>query len=82
MASKRACIGCDSSPGRAAHTKGPLEHPMVAIVRSGEAWEAKPVCRECWIDPEHRKKLIKGHFFERAAAQRALDMAGSDTIQG
>jgi hypothetical protein len=57
---------------------------MVAIVRNleTEKWGAHPVCVVCHRDPAHRKNHIKGHFFERRAAELALSKAGSADIGG
>jgi hypothetical protein len=78
--SEKACVGCGVEPNS---TSGGA-HPMVAIVRNLESgkWGAHPVCVACHRDPAHRNNHIKGHFFERRAAQRALAMAGSPNIGG
>ena len=71
-------------------------HPMVGIM-NGEDAEALgydtsnasdrgfvdvPVCRECWINPEHRAFNLKCHFFERQHAVPARRAAGSNSQIG
>ncbi len=68
------CIGCD----KVAH-----EQPFVAIVPAPDSpvkFIAAPFCLECWSDPTHRLRVIKAHYFPRAAAHVALNAAGSGSI--
>lgn len=56
---------------------------MVAIVRHPKTRElvAQPVCDICHYDPGHRTRVIKGHFFRRQDAPKAIALAGADTIR-
>jgi hypothetical protein len=76
MAETETCYGC----GRP--SDGPT-HPIVAIVRRGDGFVAEPVCRTCHEVPKNRTmRKIKGHFFARNEAPRAIAFAGSDRIRG
>jgi hypothetical protein len=59
-------------------------HPFVGIARNDtdDGWKPIPVCRACWLDPQHRKVRIKAHFFPIAQKARALRMAGSANLGG
>jgi hypothetical protein len=73
---RELCIGC----GIAAKAEG---HPMVAVVSHDGTFVAKPVCKACHVDPEHRTLgPIKGHFFPAGAAQIAVARAGSSSLGG
>jgi hypothetical protein len=48
---------------------------------SAKGFVAVPVCRACHEDPEHRAVPIKGAFFPRAQARRAVAAAGYSGIQ-
>lgn len=57
------CIGCGAEGS----------HPMVGVGKSEDGdWAAWPVCAACHRDPAHRKRLLKMHFFDRAAARLAV----------
>lgn len=77
------CVGCDNTIKR---------QPWVVISR-GDPTSADqndtavpfghyPVCNECHVNPEHRKRPLKGHFFPRAGRSDAVQHAGSSSIQG
>ena len=57
-------------------------HPMVGVTRDEETgeMEAFPVCRECWLNPEHRKTPLKMHFYAADQADIALERAGKGDI--
>ncbi len=82
------CIGC----GRESDKQG---YKIVAVINKVDtpklppdaaafqgSFVHRPVCDNCHRDPVHRKTTIKGHFFERQFAPRAVAMAGSTTIRG
>jgi hypothetical protein len=81
----KACAGCNILAA---------EHPMVAVVAKRDAlvpalvtsrdgrFAAVPVCGACWTDPAHRRRPIKGHFFERAQADDAVAFAGARDSAG
>lgn len=59
-------------------------HPWVAIIGDGEIdgeFVSESVCHRCWLEPDHRKQKIVGHFFPRSDEKRALAEAGSDHIR-
>lgn len=59
---------------------------IVAVMNKGTranpVWTAVDVCILCWHDPTHRKKPIKGHFFDKSQADVAVKAAGSSMIKG
>jgi ferredoxin len=78
------CIGCGILS---------TSHPVVAVMQPGDVPEGivtgapgphgfvdAHVCRACHVDPAHRVRPIKGHFFERAQAAAAVRAAGSNEI--
>lgn len=67
------CFGCGAMAS---------VHPWVAIVKDGDDWLSVPVCMECHREPPHRRRLIKGHFFQESQSATALARAGSSDIQG
>lgn len=73
MAKKsKSCAGCGARPpvGR--------QHPMVGIsLETGKA-VSSPVCHECWMDPAHRERTLKMHFFVRE--QEDLAVATADSV--
>ncbi len=75
MVEKEICCGC----GRESDKHG---YAIVAVVREGDRFVHKPVCGACHADPANRRTTIKGHFFEKGRAARAVALAGADTIQG
>ena len=82
-----ACYGCSAKAE---------QHPIVAVMNKKDVKKGAsvipnpdansqfvgvPVCKECHVDPKHRKAHeIKGHFFPRERQTRALVMAGSDDL--
>jgi hypothetical protein len=76
MDAKEICYGCGAASDGSTH-------PIVAVVREGDRFVTHPVCRTCHQVPKNRTaRKIKGHFFERGQAPRALMHAGSSAIQG
>lgn len=59
-------------------------HPWVGVTRDQESGQfaAFPVCGECHKNPEHRKVVLKMHFFSKDAAKVAVARAGSPNIGG
>lgn len=59
---------------------------MVAVINKGTGvepkWTSVDVCDPCWVNPQHRKKAIKGHFFDHTLEERAVKSAGSSMISG
>lgn len=79
-----ACAGCGILSA---------EHPIVAVMNPSDvpegvtASEPGPngfvsagVCRNCHVDPTHRVRTIKGHFFESSQAAAAVRVAGSNEL--
>lgn len=52
-------------------------HPIVGVTRDEETEKmaAFPVCYQCWVDPGHRQRPLKMHFFDRSQAEVAVDAA-------
>lgn len=71
------CYGC----GRESAPEG---YRIVAVVKKddGSGFVSKDVCDNCHRDPAHRKRTIKGHFFQKDDAPIAVALAGSSTIRG
>ncbi len=83
----KACVGC----GILSDT-----HPFVAVMQPQDVPEgvdivgtpgpqgfvASPCCQLCHVNPEHRVRPIKGHFFTRAQHATAVLQAGSNNIGG
>lgn len=81
---KGSCVGCGIL---AEH------HPIVAVMAPADVpdgvptsaagprgFVAAPVCRDCHVDPAHRVRPIKGHFFDANAAAVAVYYAGSTSV--
>jgi hypothetical protein len=79
------CAGCDDEG----------QMPIVGIALANDALKdfeiskasdrgfvAFGVCAACHRDPEHRKRPLKMHFFERGVMKHALRNAGSNVIGG
>jgi hypothetical protein len=79
------CAGCD--------TEGTM--PIVGIAQETTAladfalsspndrgFAAYGVCADCHRDPEHRKRPLKMHFFDRSLMKHAVKNAGSNAIGG
>ena len=66
------CSGC----GAVAAT-----HPYVGVTRDEEThlMTAYPICYACWIDPAHRQRTLKMHFFDAREAEAAV-VAAEDNI--
>lgn len=62
------CSGCGAVAPR---------HPMVGVARDVETglMTAFPICHACWVDPAHRKRVLKMHFHDRSQAAVATDAA-------
>lgn len=58
------CVGCDCEAP---------QHPYVGVGRTEtDDWAAWPVCFDCHQIPSHRRRTLKMHFFDRAAARLAV----------
>jgi len=75
MATTEICCGCGRESGKQGYR-------IVAVVRAADGFVHKPVCDTCHADPSSRTTVIKGHFFEKSHAARAVALAGSDSIRG
>jgi hypothetical protein len=53
------------------------KHPMAGVARDEETglMTEFPICHACWVDPSHRQRVLKMHFFDRASAAVAVDAA-------
>lgn len=67
------CSGCGAADD---------EHPIVGVTRDEEDGKmaAFPVCKECHVNPAHRKTVLKMHFFPRAQAPIAVDAAERNVL--
>lgn len=52
-------------------------HPYVGVARDEETelMTAYPICHACWVDPAHRQRTLKMHFFPKDQAPAAVDAA-------
>jgi len=80
-----SCAGCGAEAAA---------HPIVCIMReqdvpagavpmtasSRRGFVGLPVCGACHRDPARRRRTLKGHFFDRQHAGRAVSAAGSHTL--
>lgn len=44
-------------------------------------FRSRPVCDNCHCDPEHRKRVLKMHFFP-ADAKGVVEAAGGSNLSG
>lgn len=78
------CLGCGAEADA---------HPIVGVGRAEDHGMKTPdgmsgllpfnVCKACWVDPAHRSRPLKVHFFERSAHDlaAAVAKAGGTSVQ-
>jgi hypothetical protein len=73
MTDAECCSGCGAIA---------LIHPWVGVTRDVEtgAMTAFPICEPCYLDPAHRERPLKMHFFPRGEAALAVSAAAANIL--
>jgi hypothetical protein len=58
------------------------QHPIVGVMRDEETGKmaAFPVCHACWVNPAHRQRVLKAHYFDRSQAADAVAAAEANIL--
>lgn len=84
------CIGCDQEflmPLPAAwavmHQKTFEELQIAPTLLGRSEFHGAPICRECYVDPAHRTRVVKAHFALPGTEGLLVSRAGStDEVKG
>ena len=78
------CIGCDAVIATAPAAFAIMHDRDVPEGKAANITGAGPfcgyaICLECFTDPAHRRRLLKGHFAIPSDVERMVGAAGSST---